>query len=262
VVGDLASSDLASGPDGDLDILVGRPSATGKIFYQSTVSQVATGKPNWLGVRFNNSSGLNNSDGTGCLVTVRRPPVSGSSLTLVQVVGGGSGTDGRSASDLLFGLGTDTGDVELEVIWPDGTLVSNTYSSSEWNAFVTVDDAHTPGLLGATAVAYSIVDPGGITDMVFEWTTQRNTDIELDEVTVRAVLKGCTIPETTLAYGQGGVTMEVFAASGGGYRHRVTWDDQPCQAPCTLDFKVTSCTNSGCEETVNWKQFTIPVCIN
>jgi len=117
--------------DGFTDLYLTRPSNQ-SYFYKAQAAQ-GESQNHWLGVRLSSPYGANNTDGLGAKVTV-----DDGTHTYVQTVDGGSGFASQHEADLVFGLGSYTGTVDIEVVWPAGR--TQTVTGVTCGQYVTVVD--------------------------------------------------------------------------------------------------------------------------
>jgi hypothetical protein len=101
--------------DGDLDL------GTSRIFRNDY-----SGDNNWLKVRLEGDGTTINRSAIGTQVRA-----SFDGLTLTRQVEGGTGEGNQNDLALHFGLGTYSGDIDLEITWPDGTTQTLTATPNQ-----------------------------------------------------------------------------------------------------------------------------------
>lgn len=210
------------------------PRSSSLIFYKATDAIDGTVANHWVGVRLQAPDSSCNSRGIGSTVIV-----TAGSHRQAQVVDGGSGRAGQHDLDLSFGLGTYSGSVDVEIIWPCGQtqfarVAADTYHTISMTKPV-VDDS-------SVLMYFNYVLGEDTLDWVFEWTTAMPGDNDLDWVEFPGGIPGhpgvdrldSSMPDVGIA-----VTAEVLGGTTV-YTHRVTWFDRPCPDALTAYYKVHS----------------------
>jgi len=229
--------------DGDLDLFVGRPIASGQYFYKtdSLAGANSLGR-NYVKLRLASPFNANNRQGIGAQVTV-----TAGDLTQLQAVDGGSGRGGQKDRDLVFGLGSYAGPVTASVKWPGGyvqsgiSLVVSNGSATE--AVNTISDV-TPPLISNVAIATLIVPGTSNFDWVFSWDTNVGCDPSLDVLTIdqSGISNPCWPGWTVVTPSTSGVEQTYAAKAGGGYTHKFTMYGRECNLNCSFRYTVSSGT--------------------
>jgi len=248
--------------DKDVDFFLGRDTSD-KFFFKNTRpdgSDPVSSSQNWI--RFNlETLGNCNESLIGTTVIV-----SSGVDQWMQTVDGGSGRGGQRANELHFGLGSVTGPVDVDIIWPVSAPYSQTGLSL--NTIHTIVDDAIPEISGTSVRFAHDPFPGGA-DWVFTWTTPERGSEELDEVELDF---GSYVPgdycwfmaNTTLSWGDPDVEISIFPLVTGGWGHKVIWRDKPCFARqvCDFQFKVRSSVGIEQAQESNWFDFgEFDVCI-
>lgn len=244
--------------DHDLDLYLGRPNSD-QFFYRN-MRQDGTSDPpgssdqNWIEIDLA-TWGNSNRSLIGSKVMVEEP-ISGK--TWSQTVDGGSGRGGQKPNQLHFGLGAETGPVDVSVEWPSGGTADTTGVSV--NTQILITETTAPVVQSGGLIFSHEPFPGGA-DWVFEWITTNKGDITLDTVEFRYEpghfpTSVCTIDDSrVLSWGDSDVEMIVFPAASG-WGHRVVWKGQFCSPneTCHFQFKVTSGVE-GQSDSSGWVNF-------
>ena len=261
----IQAADIAgpsNSPDGDEDLYLGRPSSTQEFFFQNAPGDVDVPTNRWLKVELS-SDHSNNVDGIGATVHVQA-----GTLEQTQIVDGGSGVGSQNPSTLVFGLGDTSSDAIVTVTWPDGYTQVSTVLNVNLDSTLPIADDHDPSLDASSVLARGVGYPGGGTDWVFEWDTDYICDPQLTQINIRGTGgRFCTGPDfgsgTIVTAQTAEVSIQMEPKPGGGYVHRLIWDNQPCGLACTYEYKVYSAVKSGVGEwSPTWKQFSTSVCIS
>lgn len=245
--------------DGDSDIYFGRPKGTRDIFYRAKFFAGDDPYANWVGVRLV-AGGGNNRSAIGA--QVRFSYVDGQQdFKQVQVVDGGSGKGGQADNVLICGLGGWNSTVAAQVTWPGGFVQT---VNVQPNTVTTIEDATVPGITTGKTAATHYPYPHGWADWEFTWETNFSCDPARDKVTVSnrpgqpsECLTG-TIVLTPATYG---VEHTVIAKAGGGYKHKLIWQDRQCIATCVHNYTVESATDATHKSTSPTRTLTVGVCI-
>ena len=266
--GTLLAADLND--DGDTDLFLGD-----SYWKTKAADGSETNGNNYLKVGLQNNSRLggtwnsgNAFEGVGARVLLECPATGVlPALTKTFMVDGGSGRGGQEDRLLTIGLGTrDSG--TLTVFWPDGATTVREFTNADINNVsspIDLADVHAPGLVGSTVTGYTQPNPDGTMNWVFEWKTDHTIDESLDKIVVRAkagkfgVPPLCQMTETTLRPTTYKVDHTVVA-SGTRLLHKMAWEDQNCNAPCTYTFDVYSTFNGDVDSKLV-TQLSVPVCV-
>lgn len=252
-------------PDGDEDIYLGRPESTDAYFYQNAIGGIDAPANKWLKIRLSNDGRPGNRFGIGSAVTVSTTLPSSDTLEQTQIVDGGSGAGSQRARELVFGLADADDDVYVSVTWPDGYVQSDTVSAASLDSMHTITNDHPVALEGSSPYAYAITGAGAAVDWVFEWETDYLSDPSLDKVVVSDGKTACSgYSGVVLTPGTTDVYTKVFALPGGGYLHRLVWEDRGCLLGCKYKYTVSSAvsSNPSDRQSSSEKIFKISVCIN
>lgn len=197
-------------------------------------SAAFAGVNNWIGIRLNGfpngaTAGVLpcNSRGLGATVIVHR----GSDVQ-AQVVDGGSGNASQHDLDLSFGLGTYSGDVVVEVLWPCGQTQELTYSASDLNTYhtITLDPFE---VVENSVNTYYMWHPAADTQTWgFEW---RTSGVRKEDESWIEFPGGAFAP----LYETGaGVTFLKMAFSDNVLYHRLEWTGPPCNVSGDIPFEI------------------------
>jgi hypothetical protein len=241
--------------DGDADIYFGRPVDSGDIFYRAKSATGDDPMSAWVGVRLV-AGGGNNGSAIGARV---RFYIS-SSFEQVQLVDGGSGKGGQADNVLICGLGGMSGAVSAEVKWPGGYVQTASLTRGQVTTITDVTSPGTPSTISGVYVAI----PGGEAEFTFTWDTAYSCKPALDKVTLTDAANQpsqCVMGTVVLTPSSADVTHAVYAKSGGGYRHTLTWHLE-CNAPCSYSYIVESATDSTHKDPSASKKITMNVCIS
>lgn len=226
--------------DGDMDLFIGRPVASGEFFYKTDDQSGA----NSLGQRYvkvrlvSPTNDVVNRQAIGAAVSV-----TAGSLVQTQLVDGGSGRGGQRDRTLTFGLGDYTGPVSATIGWPGGT-------QSEVDLIVSgAGTAETVNIVSDAAPAISNVNVASLVvpgttffDWVFSWDTDVACKTANDVLTFdqQGINNPCWPGWTTVTPASPGITYTYAAKSGGGYTHTVRIDHEDCNLGCSFRYTVTS----------------------
>lgn len=227
--------------DGDMELFVGRPVASGQFFYK-TDSQAGS---NSLGKRYvkvrlesPTSNGVNRQ-GIGAAVTI-----TAGSLVQTQLVDGGSGRGGQRDRILTFGLDDYSGPVTATVRWPGGTqqsevdLIASGAGASET---VNVISDVQPVVSNVSVASYVV--PGiSFFDWEFSWDTDvacktANDVVNFDQVGIE---NPCWPGWTAVYATSSGIIYSYTAKTGGGYTHKIRINHEACNLFCSFRYTVTS----------------------
>lgn len=226
--------------DGDLDLFVGRPFASGQYFYKTDSRSGANSLGrSYVKVRLDSPLKANNRQGIGGVVTV-----TAGDLVQTRVIDGGGGRGGQQDRDLVFGLGDYSGPVTATVKWPRGHVqydiplfVSGSATADSINTIV--DETMVISNLNAT----SYVVPGTtLFDWVFSWDTNAACDTSLDVLTFDQVgiQNPCWPGWSVLTPSTPGVVYSHEPKPGGGYLHQFTIYGQECNLNCSFRYSAFS----------------------
>ncbi|RKZ15020.1 hypothetical protein DRQ53_10090, partial [bacterium] len=263
----LTAADIAGAsdtPDGDEDLYIGRASSSDAFFYQNAQGGTDAPTNKWLKVKLDPDNRPHNGSAIGVTVKAQTTLAGSVELIQTQVVDGGRGVGGQGAAELTFGLRNTTDSVDLTITWPDGYVQTENVANGNLGTTITIEDDHTAGLDGSSPDAYVIINPSQDADWVFEWETDYLCDPSLDVVVIDGGGNrgACPAISTTLTAASNNVKIEMFALPGGGYLHRLTWEDQSCNTPCNYDFTASSSVASGVTGTSGWNTLSIAACAN
>jgi hypothetical protein len=227
--------------DGDMDLFVGRPVASGEFFYK-TDSQVDA---NSLGQRYvklrlvSPNADNANRQGIGAAVTV-----TAGGLVQTAQVDGGSGRGGQRDRTLTFGLGDYTGPITATIRWPGGTVQSDVdLIASGAGAGETVNIVSDAAPTVSNVNVATLVVPGTtFFDWVFTWDTDAACKAANDVLTFDQleIANPCWPGWTTVTPATTGITYTYAAKSGGGYTHTIRIDHEDCNLNCSFRYTVSS----------------------
>ncbi len=226
--------------DGDMDLFVGRPVASGEFFYKTDDQSGANSLgQKYVKVRLVSPTADNvNRGGIGATVTL-----TAGSLVQTQMVDGGSGRGGQRDRTLTYGLGDYSGPVAATVRWPGGTVQSDiTLIASGGGAseFINVISDATP-VISNLSVATVVVPGTTFFDWVFSWDTDVACKAASDVLTIDQVnIANPCWPGWTTVTPSSGIPFVYEAKSGGGYRHKVLINHEECNLNCSFRYTVTS----------------------
>lgn len=245
-VGSLAA-DFTS--DGDMDLFIGRPVASGEFFYKTDDQAGANSLgQRYVKVRLVSPTNDNvNRQGIGAAVTV-----TAGSLMQTQLVDGGSGRGGQRDRLLTFGLGDYIGPVSATIRWPGGTVQSDVTliaSGAGASDFVNVVSDAAP-VISNVSVATYVVPGTTFFDWVFSWDTDVACKAANDVLTIDQLnIANPCWPGWTTVTPSPGIPFVYEAKAGGGYRHKVLADHEECNLNCSFRYTVTS--DSGLHSTTS-----------
>lgn len=226
--------------DGDMDLFVGRPVASGEFFYKTDDQSGANSLgQKYVKVRLVSPTADNvNREGIGATVIL-----TAGSLVQTQMVDGGSGRGGQRDRTLTYGLGDYSGPVAATVRWPGGTVQSDiTLIASGGGAseFINVISDATP-VISNLSVATVVVPGTTFFDWVFSWDTDVACKAASDVLTIDQVnIANPCWPGWTTVTPSSGIPFVYEAKSGGGYRHKVLINHEECNLNCSFRYTVTS----------------------
>jgi len=225
----IAAADYNS--DGYSDLLLTRASNQ-SFFYKASAPTGHLGS-RWLGLRLVSPYGANNYLGIGAQVTVHY-----GTSTQTRVVDGGSGLSSRMDDDLVFGFGTYSGPLEIEVVWPNGH--TQTLESATLNQLVTITD-DTP-VLDMDSISFSkrYILWSGKVDWIFTWETYNYCDslchsIDFD---LTGVSPECLPPCSQVVVGQANVELETNPLGSSKIEHILKLTDLDCESGCRIPYTV------------------------
>ena len=190
-----------------------------------------TGTNHWVGIRLEDTDNSCNFRGIGATVIV-----AAGSHRQAQVVDGGSGQAGQHDLDLSFGLGSYSGLVDVEVIWPCGQTQHEQIASDQYHTITLTK----PDIINSTVARHLEFGLGENTlNWKFEWDTTTPSNNALDWVEFPSGLPDSDVTHLDAAMGD----VEIAAPqknANGTYHHCVTWLNQECVAPMSAPYKVHS----------------------
>ena len=217
--------------DGYAELLKACLSGTGQILYRSDVAYRGVGTNHWIGIRLADTDSSCNYRGIGATVVV-----TAGNHTQAQVVDGGSGRAGQHDLDLSFGLGSYSGMVDVEVIWPCGQTQYEQIASDQYHTITLTK----PDIINSTVARHLEFGLGENTlNWKFEWDTTTPSNNALDWVEFPSGLPDSDVTHLDAAMGD----VEIAAPqknANGTYHHCVTWLNQECVAPMSAPYKVHS----------------------
>ena len=227
--------------DGDMDLFVGRPVASGEFFYK-TDDQLGS---NSLGQRYVKVRLISpvadnvNRQGIGAAVSV-----TAGNLVQTQLVDGGSGRGGQRDRILTFGLGDYSGPVTASVRWPGGTVQSNVTliaSGGGSGEFINIISDAAPVISNVNVTTYLV--PGSASlDWVFSWDTDVACLPEHDVLVFdqQNINIPCWPGWTTVTPESGSELFSYEAKAGGGYKHTIFIGNRECIYNCSFNYTVSS----------------------
>lgn len=182
---------------------------------------------------------------------------------VVRSVDGGSGRGAQRDLIVSCGIGDETGPIPVEITWPSDFV--RTVSVPRDSVLVVCDEGSEPQIPLGSVTASHQPKPGGLTDWIFTWETSYRSDADQDLVTITDAPGSpgqCLLGQTVeLRPGDPGVVGTLTAKAGGGYEHKVIWQDRLCVPNCTYDYKVASATACAASAPMSgWKQLRVRVC--
>jgi hypothetical protein len=218
----------------------------------------------------------NNALGIGAQVTVQIPDTGTPTWQQTQIVDGGSGLGSQKSSELTFGLGQQSADAKISVVWPDGYTQERVVSSAQFNSVQEFYDDHTPVIVVSTMNFGQIPMPDYTTDWEFLWQTENSCDPSLDEVYViydpnASGGKGdpCnldpqdeTIAGVWLDANRIDVIITVTPTVNGRYQHKLRWTDRDCESRCGYQWRARSKVTDDRKQTTTLQSCSIPICMN
>ena len=233
--------------DGDLDIYLGRPVLSDKVFYRATDRDGGDGLANgWLGIRLD-GTGSNNESCIGASVTA-----SYDGKTPIQYVDGGSARGSQRGHDLIFGLGDWTGDVEIVIEWPNGYTQYETILESQLGWVHEIQDMTDPGLIDSSIVCTKRLMPGGYMKWTFKWDSAYRTPAARDTLEISG--PGFGDPSVYTA-DPGSVTKN----PDGTYAHEITFT-KLCKPGVFFPYTLSSSTEVIKSESEPGKYERVPLC--
>jgi len=239
--------------DGFTDLYLTRPASL-PFFYKASPA-AGQSQATWAGVRLSSPYGANNTQGLGATVTV-----TAGTETYVQVVDGGSGYASQRHSDLVFGLGSHSGTVDIEVRWPAGR--TQTVTGVTTGQYITVVD-DSPVIdrssVAVEKVYHLLTDT---LDWIFVWETWNDCPTSLDKVSfdLDDVPGRCLPPAAVLTDQTSGVTVTKIDLGGGKFEHTLTLSGVDCEARCSLPYVIESAV-SDYTSTSDLGTFKVAVCV-
>jgi len=235
--------------DGDIDLFLGREApksdpftfsgdATKNLFQATKDGIDDASNNNYVALRLNSTTGLNNGMGIGAKVKL---VVNGQ--TRIRLADGGSGRGGQDGPVIVFGLGSAFSVDELEVVWPNGHHQIIPGSQVLVNSLNEVDDNSTLSIVAGTILGqYEVLPVSGLADWIFTWETSVWTNPEKDRIIFDTgnMVPACSSGLVDLTPSMNGVDHSVTETASGTFLHEIVWRDRPCQAPCTILFKSKS----------------------
>lgn len=226
--------------DGDCDLFMGRPIASGEYFYitKDQVDQDSLGQ-RYVKVRLESpANDMVNRQGIGAVVEV-----TAGSLIQTQIVDGGSGRGGQKDRTLTFGLGDYSSDIVTATVrWPGGLVqpgVALIVSGGTAPETVNVISDVAPVL--SDVKSEMVIDPGtGDVDWKFSWNTIAATTNADDTVFIdqSGILDPC-LPGWTMIV-PGSLPYSYTYDSSSGYEHVLIIPNWDCEGPCSFRFSVES----------------------
>jgi hypothetical protein len=221
--------------NGSQDIYMARAVGTNDYFFRPVKSEFGD-FGNWVGIKLRSYDPGCNHFALGATVVVTQGSGPGA-YTQAQVVDGGSGRAGQTPLNLVYGLGSRTGTVEVAVYWPDGQTVQ-TYSDLAIGGYHTLQ----LDIQSSSTTFTRTFDPAtGMYSWEFSWETDAETPAVDDQVVVTPdpAYPSCALVPATLIHDPPLVTASVTKV-GSRYRHTMTWRDRDCAAPCRFFYDVSS----------------------
>ncbi|MBK7047370.1 MAG: VCBS repeat-containing protein [bacterium] len=221
--------------NGSQDIYVARAVGTSDYFFRPVKSAFGD-FGNWIGIKLRSYDPGCNRFALGATIVVSQGSGPGA-YRQAQVVDGGSGRAGQTPLNLVYGLGSRTGTVDVVVYWPDGQTVQ-TYTGLAIGQYHTLQLDIQPSSASFTRT----FDPAsGLYSWEFIWDTDEQTPAADDRVVITPdpAYPACDSGPITLSHNPPFVTAAV-AKVGSRYRHTMTWNGLDCTAPCRFFYEVSS----------------------
>lgn len=239
--------------DGFTDIYLTR--ADNQSFFYKGRFAAAQAQNNWVGIRLESPYGANNADGIGAVVKV----TAGTS-TYTQTVDGGSGFASQHEPDLVFGLGSYSSTVSVEIAWPTGrTQTVNGLAAGQYHTIVD-DSPMIDNTSISTDKVYHLLT--GKMDWYFVWETYNDCPTSRDEITFDLTgVPGRCIPAYSVLNEQTtGVTITKINLGGGKYEHTLKLAGQDCNARCSWLYSIESAVVDF-SNTSDDKNFRVTACV-
>lgn len=162
--------------NGSQDIYIARSVGTGDYFFRPVRSAFGD-FGNWVGIKLRSYDPGCNRFALGATVVVSHG-TGPTAYKQAQVVDGGSGRAGQTPLNLVYGLGSRTGTVDVAVYWPDGQTVQ-TYTGLAIGQYHTLQLDIQPSVVSFTRT----FDPAsGLYSWEFSWDTDEQTSAADDRV--------------------------------------------------------------------------------
>ena len=253
--------------DGDADILLGRASATGRVFKNITPDSTDTPTNHWVGFKLVPG---NEDNGSAIGTTISLASSGGTPTLGMQIVDGGSGRGGQAPHVPIFGLGEQNESILATIQWPAGRTMDFSISPMEFDGIVEVTQTSSLSIDDSSVAFMAEVYPSDLVDWVFTWETDYWSDVSQDQVEVEQVTgSSCAdLGDGYLESADSGVACSITyyvdpVTSAVSFKHELRWQSQTCYPGCTYRYRVHSGNGTTSDESPaspSWKNISFKLC--